>query len=65
MYNRMNILLSNLSKVSLFYRTMSNTKVRISVCQLNCRENKDENFQIGKQLIEKAKEQQFKVCFLP
>lgn len=61
MFNRVNILLSNSLKLSLFHRTMSG-KVRISVCQLNTRENKNENFQIGKQLIEKAKEEQSKVC---
>ena len=64
MFIRMNLVLSRLTKVVLSYRRMSSGKVRLSVCQLNCRENKEENFRIGKQLIEQAKKEQSKVRFL-
>jgi predicted amidohydrolase len=40
---------------------MSSNIIRIGVCQLNSRDNKEENFQIGKELINQAKKEQAKV----
>ena len=55
------IILSRLTKVSLTCGRMASGKVRLSVCQVNCRENKEENLRIGKELIEQAKKEQSKV----
>ncbi len=61
MFNRIGIVLNRLSKFKINYRKMSSNKVRIGVCQLNCRDNKEENFQIGEKLINQAKKEQAKV----
>jgi predicted amidohydrolase len=42
---------------------MSSNIIRIGVCQLNSRDDKNENFQIGEELINKAKKEQAKVSF--
>lgn len=41
---------------------MSNKSIRIGLCQLNSRDDKEENFQIGQKLIREAKQQNAKVC---
>ncbi len=61
MFNRIGIFLNNLSKFAVKSRRMSSNKIRIGVCQLNCRDNKEENFQIGEKLINQAKQEQAKV----
>jgi predicted amidohydrolase len=40
---------------------MSNKIVRIGVCQLNTRDDKEANFKTGEQLINQAKKEQAKV----
>jgi predicted amidohydrolase len=42
---------------------MSSKKIRIGVCQLNSRDNKEENFHIGEKLIQQAKQEQAKVSW--
>ena len=61
MFNRIGILFNHLSRSTLNYRKMSSQKVRIGVCQLTSRDNKQENFQIGQKLIEQAKKEEAKV----
>lgn len=61
MFNRISIIINCLSKLKLNYRKMSSNIIRIGVCQLNSRDDKNENFQIGKELINKAKKEQAKV----
>ncbi len=60
MFNR---LLNRFSKISIGFRTMSSKKIRIGVCQLNSRDNKEENFHIGEKLIQQAKQEQAKVSW--
>ena len=61
MFNRFKIFLNPLVKLKVSIRKMSSTQIRIGVCQLNTRENKEENFQIGQKLIEQAKKEEAKV----
>ena len=61
MFNRLFPILNHFSKLKINYRDMSTKKVRIGVCQLNCRDNKEENFEIGARLIKEAKQDQAKV----
>ncbi len=63
MFNRISIVIHCLSKLKLNYRKMSSNIIRIGVCQLNSRDDKNENFQIGEELINKAKKEQAKVSF--
>ncbi|CAF0903525.1 unnamed protein product [Adineta ricciae] len=44
---------------------MSNKSIRIGLCQLNSRDDKEENFQIGQKLIREAKQQDAKIVFFP
>jgi hypothetical protein len=61
MLNRIGVLINPLSKLTINYRKMSSNIIRIGVCQLNTRDDKDENFKIGEQLINQAKKEQAKV----
>ncbi len=61
MFNRLGIFVNSLPKLQRNYLKMSSNIIRIGVCQLNCRDNKEENFQIGKELINQAKKEQAKV----
>ncbi|CAF1441290.1 unnamed protein product [Adineta steineri] len=65
MFNRLRIILSPLFVLKENSRRMSSKIVRIGVCQLNCRDNKEENFKIGEQLINKAKKEEAKIVFFP
>ncbi|CAF3360792.1 unnamed protein product [Rotaria socialis] len=44
---------------------MSSKIVRIGVCQLNCRDDKNINFKIGEELIKQAKKEEAKIVFFP
>ncbi|CAF1552417.1 unnamed protein product [Rotaria sp. Silwood1] len=44
---------------------MSSKIIRIGVCQLNSNDDKQENFNIGQQLINQAKKEQAKIVFFP
>lgn len=52
-----------------FLRTMSSAaglgKKLIAVCQLNCKENKDDNFKSGEKLIREAVAYKCSMVFLP
>jgi len=61
MFNRLSIVLKPLFAFKETYRKMSSKIIRIGVCQLNCRDDKEVNFKIGEQLINQAKKEQAKV----
>lgn len=61
MFNRISIFVNPLLKLKLNYRKMSSNIIRIGVCQLNCHDDKEENFKIGEKLINQAKKEQVKV----
>ena len=64
MFNRIIGLTKNFSIIKLNYQKMSSKNiVRISLCQLNSRDNKNENFKIGEKLIHQAKNEQAQVSF--
>ena len=63
MLNKSRIIFNGLFALKInCWQRMSSNQVHIAVCQLNSRENKQENLEIGKQLIHQAKQQQAKVC---
>ncbi|CAF1002737.1 unnamed protein product [Brachionus calyciflorus] len=45
--------------------SLSKAKHKIAICQLTCKENKNENFNICKKLITEAKSQGAEIVFLP
>jgi hypothetical protein len=63
MFKRIFIIKNSLFKLNANYRNMSNNLIRIGVCQLNSRDDKEENFKIGEKLLNQAKKEEAKVCF--
>jgi hypothetical protein len=61
MFNRFRLLLTCALSFRKDYRQMSEKIVRIGVCQLNSRDDKEENLRIGEKLINQAKKEQAKV----
>jgi hypothetical protein len=65
MFSRSRIVITNhLLKISNNYFKMSNKTIRIGVCQLNTRDDKEANLKIGEQLIIKGAQDQAKVSFI-
>ena len=64
MFRRLNLKLNYFVHARKFSRKMLNKSIRVGLCQLNSRDDKEENFQIGQKLIREAKQQDAKVCLL-
>ncbi|UJR34883.1 hypothetical protein I4U23_027661 [Adineta vaga] len=65
MFNKIRVKFNWFIKTKILYQEMSTKTIRIGLCQLNSRDDKEENFRIGQKLINEAKEQNAKIVFFP